>query len=309
MPPWPRRAASSQPELADVPSRASALAAAKNSPCALVWLDRTALARFGRSCGDAVGIRSAGTFRDFQIALDLQCPDVVVYDPNLAAANDVLHRSIVLVQGAVGVTTVVLYAEPNDATMLAASLLAGARRVHIIARGARDELVQLRASISFLADRRVGSEILERIRSQMNVLPAAARSALASAFSSPAIIKSARDLANLAGMSDRNLQRALGRAGLPPPKRFADAARVIAAWQALNRSGSRVGEIAHQSLASSSATLWHLTRRVLGTSPRMLRQMDAAELADRLDERLMRTNAPSRNRSDPLEPPRFRHSQ
>ncbi len=113
---------------------------------------------------------------------------------------------------------------------------------HVILRGIDDDRQGILELIGRLPQSLIGDLMLQALEAPISLLPSALRRAVEVLFLSPDRVRQATDLAAMAGMTRRSLNRHMTAAGLQPRHLIA-CARLLRAYALLRVPGSRLKEI------------------------------------------------------------------
>lgn len=125
----------------------------------------------------------------------------------------------------------------------------------------------MRVPIDFL-----GAEIVDRLGSRVDALPAPLRRATLAAFCSVHLLRSTTEYATLGGLSRRSVDRWLRQVGLSPAKWILAGAQFLRAYPLIQSSQLSFAAVSKASGYGSTRALRHNSRLLTGNEPLFLRE-------------------------------------
>jgi AraC-like DNA-binding protein len=219
--------------------------------------------------------------------------DVFVVEP-----SDVVRREFPGLLELIGMhpdTPVVVYTLISSQAMRGTVEFARAGIRNVVLKGFDDTPQRFSALLEELAGGRWESPLFDaRVRPHLGRAPEPLSSAVERLFRFPRDFHDVDDLARVAGMHRRNVERGLGRAGIGSAKRLVVSARVERAHHLLRRRRVSVREAAKRLGYASTRLFARQVRWATGRSPVDIRQVATDELVETLSTRLTTSrNSPS----------------
>jgi AraC-like DNA-binding protein len=206
--------------------------------------------------------------------------DVVVVDPR--ADGTARSRPIVTMLNRYPTLPIIVYTTmAPEALRLTVALSAHGLR-HVLLRGFDDTPHKLRAFLEKIPADAMAETILAALREPIARLPLLLAQAITQLFHAPHLITSVGDLATLAAMRRRRLDRWLERVGIAPAHQLITVARLVRAYRYM-QDGYLLGEAAAKLGYSARRIMSDQMRVATGMLPSLLREgVSAQDLCTRL---------------------------
>jgi AraC-like DNA-binding protein len=146
----------------------------------------------------------------------------------------------------------------------------------------------IRSAVRALTDRSLPRRILSHIAQRMESLAPEMQRVIWQVFEEPDVHETVDDLRKAAGMSRRDFDRQLLRAGLAAALTFLRVGRLGTAYARLHGTGATCDEVVREMQYSSGRRLSSDSHAVLGIPPTAMRRLGVDEFAARLGAALVR---------------------
>ena len=257
-----------------------------------------------RAMPDRFGVAPARTWGEALATIRTRPVELAVVDPLLAgrASASEIERLRVNFPS----LPFILYTTLTPET--AAVLLALGRRGirHVVFVRYDDSRVHLRRVLTEEAARSTSRQLLDQLAWALAPLPSELRWVLEEVLQSPAELQTVQQVAARARVDRRTFERWFTRLGLPSPRHFLAAARVLYAHRLLRDPGFTIEDVAERLGYAQTKTLQLHARTYLGLTVGEMRLMLAPEDALQRVVRgflLSRRGHTSRTAPTPSEPP------
>lgn len=231
--------------------------------------------------GPEHALHDAASWPELALLVRHESIDVIVADPTVdrtaePAALEDLARAYPSVP-------LVLYTTLSPSAMRAVARLARSGVEHVVLNRFDDEPRRFRQLLERVPGQALGEQMLDALQPQLRLVPVGVRRAIEQLYRRPESVRSAAELAMVAGMNARTLYRNLEPAGLRSPRLLVASARLVRAYVMLRDPARSIKEVAARSGYHSA---WHLTRQMkelTGLTPNRARAtLEPQRLVDRL---------------------------
>lgn len=247
------------------------------------------LARLREAIGDGYDVRVAGTWGALQsTAFQGVGARILVIDPQLAP-DDALRSDPLRLAWARGLPTLVYTAFTPTAIRraMAASAAIHTQAIGIAMRGHDDSALHLRHLVDRIAAHAVGEQAAALIEARLLDAPGPVRDALHAALATPTKFRTVDALASTMGVPAQTLRRWTRQIHVAGPKLILTVGRVVWAHHYLRTRGIPVHVLAQRLSYESPRDLARHVRRLLGVTPRQLRDLDERTLLEQLEPQLL----------------------
>ncbi|HVE79576.1 MAG TPA: hypothetical protein VNA89_11965 [Gemmatimonadaceae bacterium] len=215
--------------------------------------------------------------------------DVLVIDPCVDAPAAAAQLGAVLARPRRVPVVVYTALTPAGAHRALALAQYGVRLVAF--RGYDDTPCSLRALLRTAAASRASERLVDYLAAQISRLPRPLAGAVVQLLRSPAQITTVGEMARVAQLTQRSINRWLARAGIASAKRLVDGARTVTAYELLQNRALRVESVAMMFGCRSARRFARQVASVAGRPPsRLWREVDADAFVARVAAQLTRTS-------------------
>ena len=248
------------------------------------------LSRLEVALGATETLVPVATVEDLGRELDEGRADVAVIDIDACSHADIhLLTTLVSRHG----PAIIAYGAVAPALVHAVVTLAPHGLTQVMCRGVDDIPSCIRRSVHDAAAKRVSSEIVGRLSLMLSRASIQVRDAVAQLFSDPLGFRCVADVAQVAGITRRSLDRTLFTLELEPARMFLLAARVTWAYPRIRAAHTTVSNVARQLGVSKPERFAQHTRLLLGLTPSEVRtEVSPAKFSQLIVARLRRQPRP-----------------
>ncbi len=218
--------------------------------------------KLGRAAPTRFGVAHAATWDDALTAIRTRPVELAVVDPLLGGAAS--HQEIERLRVLFPSLPLILYTTltPQTAAVLLALGQRGIR--HVVFARYDDHPAHLREVLVEEGARCPSHQLLEQFAWALAPLPSELRWVLEEMLRSPADLQTVRQVAARARVDRRTFERWFTRVGLPSPRQFLAAARVLYAHRLLQDPGFRIEDVVQRLGYAQAKTLQSHAHTYLG---------------------------------------------
>lgn len=231
-------------------------------------------------------LRGVASLEALRCALDAGLSDVGLIDLDVCREADMRLLTLIVSRHGPRVVAYATFAQPNVRAILS---LARHGLRHVAYRGIDDLPTTVKQTLFEAAASGMSAQILGRLSPLLCGASAGVRNAVAELFSDPLRFRCAADVADVAGITRRSLDRSLHALGLEPTRTFLLAARLTWVYPRMRMAGVRVRDVSQQLGVSKPERLARHTHMLLGLAPSMIRaQLTPDQFVETIAARLRR---------------------